>query len=86
LLNLDVATTALRTNSRDVAPSRARDSPLSKRQSHRSVNVGRVPVESHSNILALGYTVLGRSDGPFEFGVDVAEGLVIAGLRELLRF
>jgi hypothetical protein len=51
-----------------------------------SVNVGRVRVETHSNILALGYTVLGRSDVPFVFGADVAERFIIAGLRERPRF
>ena len=45
-----------------------------------SVDVGFVRVESHSNILALSYTVLGRSDGPFVSGVDIAEGLIIADL------
>jgi len=51
-----------------------------------SVNVGWFRVETHSNILALGYTVLGRSDGPFVFGVDVAERLIIADLRNRPRF
>jgi len=51
-----------------------------------SVNVGRVRGVTYSNILALGYTVLGRSDGPFEFGADVAERLIIADLRERPRY
>jgi len=50
-----------------------------------SVNVGRVRVETHSNILALGYTVLGRSDGPFVFRADISERLIIADLREWPR-
>jgi hypothetical protein len=51
-----------------------------------SVNVGWVRVETHSNDLALGYTVLGLSDGPFVFGADIAERLIIADLRERPRF
>ena len=43
-----------------------------------SVNIGFVRGATYSNILALGYTVLGRSDGPFVFGVDIAERLIIA--------
>jgi len=50
------------------------------------VNIGRFRVGTHSNILALGYTILRRSDGPFVLGVDVAERLIIAGLRERPRF
>ena len=40
----------------------------------------------HSHIFALGYTVLGLSDGPFVFGVDIAERLIIATLRGRPRF
>ena len=51
-----------------------------------SVNVGWVRGEAHCNILALGYTVVGRSDGPFVFGANIAERLIIADLRERPRF
>jgi hypothetical protein len=51
-----------------------------------SVNVGLVLAGLQSNILALGYTVLGRSDGPFVFGADIAERLIIADLRGRPRF
>ena len=51
-----------------------------------SVNVGWVRGAIQSNILALGYTILGRSDGPVVFGADIAERLIIADLRERPRF
>ena len=51
-----------------------------------SVNVGWVRGATQSNILALGYTVLGRSDGPCVFGVDIAKRLIIADLRDRPRY
>lgn len=45
-----------------------------------SVNVGSVRGSTYSNILALDYTVLGRSDGPFVFRADIAERLIVADL------
>lgn len=50
------------------------------------VDVGLILGEAHSDILALGYTVLGGSNSPFVFGTDIAERLVLAGLRCRPRF
>ena len=51
-----------------------------------SVNVGWFRGGTHCNILALGYTVLGRSDGPFVFGANITQRLILAGLRDRPRF
>ena len=42
--------------------------------------------EIRSHIFALDYTVLGRSDSPFVFGVEIAERLIIATSRGRPRF
>ena len=43
-------------------------------------------IETHSHIFAFDYTVVGRSDGPCVFGVEIAERLIIATLRRRPRF